>query len=57
MQILANKKAPPNLLVLAPALPGLATQFHDLAHHLLLLGPVCHLRYEENEEGRGEGGF
>ena len=48
---------PPISLSSPPTLPGLATQLHDLAHHLLLLGPVYHLRYEENEEGRGEWGF
>ena len=56
MQILVNKKAP-IFLSSPPPLPGLAPQLHGLAHHLLLLGPVCHLGNEENEEGRGEGGF
>ncbi len=44
MQILVNKKAPQSS---CPRLPGLAPQLHGLAHHLLILGPVCHLGNEE----------
>ena len=57
MQILVNKKAPPSSCPCPPPFPGLAPQLHGLVHHLLLLGPVCHLGNQENEEGRGEGGI